>query len=729
MKKKKRYSLLLQVAAFFLIGVITTGIMSYVSEQKLSEDSVKQQTEILASQIAGEACRAVTELPSYPWLLQYWYDHAGELDLEYDADFSAGTKTEEKCRLLSAHVPDLQLRYASVQTLESLSEEDQKLSAEILYSWLITRIDEIKQTYHVDYLFCVATEPPYTRQVFLFSGAEPNSVRGTNYEEVYTLGVTVDVAESQQTAMEHAIRNDNSLANAGNYMDYYVYLTDIDDHAVLIGMTYNLTDLRALIRTRTLKGSTYAVLNQLSLSLLCLALIFLFVIRPLKKVQSNIRLYRQNKDSAPVIQNLSGVHPNNEIGELSEDVRDLAREIDTYTRQIETVTSEKQRVTTELTMATQIQEGMLPNIFPPFPGRTEFDVFASMDPAREVGGDFYDFFLVDDDHLCLVMADVSGKGVPAALFMMASKIILSNNAMMGKSPAQILADTNAAICSNNRMEMFVTVWLGILEISTGKLIAANAGHEYPALMQPGGSFALYRDKHGFVIGGMEGMRYRDYEVQLKPGSKLFLYTDGVPEATNAEAALFGPDRMLAALNSARKEAPAQILSAVRTSVDAFVGTAEQFDDLTMLCLEYNGRKEETPVRELNLEATLENIPRVTAFVDEQLEALDCPMKAQMQIDIAIDELFGNISRYAYDPLTGPATVRVEVEQEPLSVIVTFIDHGKPYDPLSTREPDLTASAEDRPIGGLGVFLVKKTMDDVSYEYKEGKNILRIKKQL
>ena len=187
--------------------------------------------------------------------------------------------------------------------------------------------------------------------------------------------------------------------------------------------------------------------------------------------------------------------------------------------------------------------------------------------------------------------------------------------------------------------------------------------------------------------------------------------------------------MLDALNSARNEAPAQILSAVRTSVDAFVGTAEQFDDLTMLCLEYNGRKEETPVRELNLEATLENIPRVTAFVDEQLEALDCPMKAQMQIDIAIDELFGNISRYAYDPLTGPATVRVEVEQEPLSVIVTFIDHGKPYDPLSTREPDLTASAEDRPIGGLGVFLVKKTMDDVSYEYKEGKNILRIKKQL
>ena len=231
---------------------------------------------------------------------------------------------------------------------------------------------------------------------------------------------------------------------------------------------------------------------------------------------------------------------------------------------------------------------MVPNIYPAFPDRSEFDIYATMETAKEVGGDFYDFFLVDDDHLCITMADVSGKGVPAALFMMASKIILANNAMMGKSPAQILTDTNAAICSNNREEMFVTVWLGILELSTGKLVAANAGHEYPVLKSPEGDFELFQDKHGFVIGGMDGIKYKEYEITLQPGSKLFLYTDGVPEATDADENMFGTQRMLDALNADPSAGPYETLGNIRLAVDSFVGEAEQFDDLTMLCLEYNG---------------------------------------------------------------------------------------------------------------------------------------------
>ena len=248
------------------------------------------------------------------------------------------------------------------------------------------------------------------------------------------------------------------------------------------------------------------------------------------------------------------------------------------------------RIESELDLATRIQADMLPNIYPPFPDRHEFDIYATMDPAKEVGGDFYDFFLVDKDHLCMVMADVSGKGVPAALFMMASKIILANNAMMGKSPAQILADTNAAICSNNREEMFVTVWLGILEISTGKLTAANAGHEYPILKAPDGSYEIVKDKHGFVIGAMSGAKYQEYTLDLTPGSKLFLYTDGVPEATAAGDEMFGIERTLEALNQAADLAPVDTLKAIRGAVDAFVKDAEQFDDLTMLSFEYKGKE-------------------------------------------------------------------------------------------------------------------------------------------
>ena len=252
---------------------------------------------------------------------------------------------------------------------------------------------------------------------------------------------------------------------------------------------------------------------------------------------------------------------------------------------------ENSRIESDLTLASNIQADMLPNIYPAFPERPEFDIYASMDPAKEVGGDFYDFFLVDSDHLCMLIADVSGKGVPAALFMMASKIILANNAMIGKSPAQILRDTNEAICSNNREEMFVTVWLGIFEISTGKLTAANAGHEYPVVMQPGGDFEVIKDKHGFVIGGMEGSVYKEYELTMKPGAKLFLYTDGVPEATNAQSELFGVERMLSTLNENKGSSPTELLKNIRQSVDGFVKNAEQFDDLTMLAFEFTGGKQ------------------------------------------------------------------------------------------------------------------------------------------
>jgi len=249
---------------------------------------------------------------------------------------------------------------------------------------------------------------------------------------------------------------------------------------------------------------------------------------------------------------------------------------------------EKERVSTELALATRIQSNFLPKIFPPFPDRHEFDLYASMTPAREVGGDLYDFFLIDDDHLCLVIGDVSGKGVPASLFMMLASALIHHVAMRELSPAKILSEVNAEICNRNPEEMFVTVWLGILEISTGTLTAASAGHEYPTLRNPNGAFELVKDKHGFVLGGMPGIRYRDYTLSLEPGSKLFVYTDGVPEATDASQQMFGTDRMIAALNTATDKDPGAILESVKNAVSSFVGNAEQFDDLTMLCLEYKG---------------------------------------------------------------------------------------------------------------------------------------------
>ena len=245
---------------------------------------------------------------------------------------------------------------------------------------------------------------------------------------------------------------------------------------------------------------------------------------------------------------------------------------------------------TELNMATEIQTSMLPSTFPAFPDRSEFDIYASMDPAKEVGGDFYDFFLIDDDHLATVIADVSGKGVPAALFMMSSKILLNDHATIGGSPAEILERVNKLVYANNKAHMFVTVWLGILEISTGKLTSASAGHEYP-MINVNGKYELLKDKHGLAIGAMPNSKYKDTEITLNKGDSVFVYTDGVAEATDANNELFGTDRTLEALNAIRAGvSQKEILAGVRSAVDAFVKEAPQFDDLTMLGLKYFGPK-------------------------------------------------------------------------------------------------------------------------------------------
>ena len=267
---------------------------------------------------------------------------------------------------------------------------------------------------------------------------------------------------------------------------------------------------------------------------------------------------------------------------------DTIRRMEREQMEQENMIKEQERIVKELSTARQIQKSVLPHIFPPFPDRAEIDLFATMDPAKDVGGDFYDFYFIDEDHLCLVIADVSGKGIPAALFMMLSKRILEDLARQERTPSTILEKANDLLCDNNQAEMFVTVWLGILEISTGKLTAANAGHEFPAICKKGGSFELYKDTHGFVVGGMEGVHYKGYDLQLNPGDKLFVYTDGVPEATDGSGEMFGTDRMIETLSSCTDNTPKEILQGVRNAVDSFVGDAEQFDDLTMMCLEYKG---------------------------------------------------------------------------------------------------------------------------------------------
>jgi len=282
------------------------------------------------------------------------------------------------------------------------------------------------------------------------------------------------------------------------------------------------------------------------------------------------------------------IHTGDEIEALANAFKTMEHELEEYIQNLTAVTAEKERIGAELNVATQIQASMLPNLFPAFPERQEFDVYATMDPAKEVGGDFYDFFLVDDKHLAFVIADVSGKGIPAALFMVIAKTMIKNQTLMGKDPKEVLEVVNNRLCEHNDAGMFVTGWLGILDLSTNKLSFANAGHNPPLLKRAEGAFEYLRTRPGLVLAAMEGMPYQIHEIDLYKDDMLFLYTDGVTEATNAGEELYGEDRLQATLDSNGDKCPKELLAAIKADIDLFVGEAPQFDDITMLCIKIGG---------------------------------------------------------------------------------------------------------------------------------------------
>ena len=310
------------------------------------------------------------------------------------------------------------------------------------------------------------------------------------------------------------------------------------------------------------------------------------ILRPVWKVSEEASRFAREK--VKLGEGLGRISRFEEFQKLAGSLDTMESDMVTYIENLTAATAEKEKITAELSLAHTIQINSIPNTFPAFPDRKDFDIFGSMDPAKDVGGDFYNFFFIDDDHLALVIGDVSGKGIPAALFMMVTNILIRDRAHMGGLPSEILTSVNSILSERNPADMFVTVWLGILELPSGKLVAANAGHEYPAIRRAGGGFELFKDKHGFVLGGMPDLSFKDYELQLSSGDKLFVYTDGVPEATSSSDGMFGTERMLAALNTDPEASPEQVLDNVRSAVDGFVKDDEQFDDLTMLCVEYRG---------------------------------------------------------------------------------------------------------------------------------------------
>ena len=419
------------------------------------------------------------------------------------------------------------------------------------------------------------------------------------------------------------------------------------------------------------------------------------------------------------------VHSKDEIGTLAIAFNKMTIDLKASIEQSARERAEKERISAELDVATKIQVSMLPGRFPAFPDRMEFSIYATMQPAKEVGGDFYDFFMVDNNTLAVVIADVSGKGVPAALFMVITKTLIKNNAQYGKSPKDVFDTVNKLLCENNEADMFVTAFMGYLDISSGKFSFVNAGHNPPLLKRAGSVFEWFPVKPGFILAGFEDTSYKQDEITLGKGDLLYLYTDGVTEAFNCNEEMFTDFRFLETANKYKDACLTDLLNGIKSEIDLFADGAEQADDITMLVLKIAGS---AGMKEMFIDAAVENLDTVIDFVSAELEKAGCPLDLQSKIALAVEEVFVNIVYYAYKSVTpseiGGVIIRMAVDSE---VTIEFEDKGKAYNPLEKEDPDINAAAVDREIGGLGIFMVKKIMDSVEYRYEDGKNILILRK--
>ncbi len=478
----------------------------------------------------------------------------------------------------------------------------------------------------------------------------------------------------------------------------------------------SLTDMQKEARQSTILYAPYLVAIIFAMGMVAVFISDRYIIQPLETITSasnNFINYRKTHKggSTSFFNNLQVNKAGGEMAQLSESLAILESQLNENIKTAKEATEENVRIHTELELASKIQSSMLPDI----PDSDRYDVSAVMMPAREVGGDFYDFIEIDDTHVALVVADASGKGVPASLVVASVKARIHGLIYVMNTPGDVLHELNNIICEDNSMNMFVTMWLGIVNLVDGTLTYANAGHENPALFQ-NGKWKFLKEKHGLVLGGLENMNYKNTTIQLEAGDMIFQYSDGVTEATNESEEQFRTEGLMKVLQKANTSRALNVVEAVQQEILMFEQDTEQFDDITMLCFQYKD------VKTAVFEADIENLDAVIEFVEQHLH---CSMKTQMKINLAVEEIFVNIASYGYTDTKGLVTVKVANYKNEAEI--SFIDAGIPFNPLLKEDPNIHASSDERKIGGLGIFIAKNVMDEVRYEYKNGMNLLYMRK--
>ena len=593
MKKK---SLAKQFEALFilftLVTILVSSLMNYLNQTRMYHrscvESLQQMTSHLSGLIQAEGDEFVN-------LKQWFSAHTEEVQIPLDFREDLPRAKSAFQEYISAHYPGrafgVDLRF------EELDHEAQKLYVNYRFEHWFKVFTDSSQEFELSYVYFLYPEEDKDHVMNYMLDATMTPVTTPDGKVILFLGDQVyeNPAEFKYmwNAWDSGTPQDgfDSMDNEFGYVYTYCYPLLIDGEKVgLVCADISVDRVNSEILA-TVVGQTLV-----SLAILAVAtyLLYLFLNRRILKrigwLENQVETYAQDKLPAISQEILDNRGQEDELGSLAGRFAGMITELDEYMLNLQQVTAEKERIGAELSVATQIQADFLPKIFPVFNNTVEFDIYATMTPAKEVGGDFYDFFYVDDHHLALVIADVSGKGVPAALFMVISKTLIKNRLMSGDTPGQALRNVNEQLCEGNEAEYFVTVWAAVVDLRTGEVVEANAGHEYPALCQKDGSYELVRTKHSPAVAIMEGMRFRERSFRLNPGDRLFVYTDGVTEATDAQNQLFGEERLVTALNQNPGLTQEKLLASVRESIDTFVGEAPQFDDLTMLGFEFRGEQ-------------------------------------------------------------------------------------------------------------------------------------------
>ena len=593
MKKNKKLavqvSLIVTLAFILALGLIGTIVVQGTRKMYIESQNGQIEQDM-------EECKALFMDPEIAgWVLDQWQSDPEMLE---EPDTEA-----DKAMMKDLEYTDSVARYVTRDTVDALmTPQTRRAFVKAMYRYLVNWFNRQRANGRFD-------------SVFIVDIRNDDELYDQDRDDIY---VIMECSEDTDNSGDHCLGDYWSKDEAFNVIDtlhngvhgedygdiLYEQLEDTEYDQLMylavapvfventlryvVCLEYDWPAFAHILNVNLRSMALWGGVSLLLTNALLVVFIYFRAVRPMVQVNDGIRAYMETKDGSAAANSMAKIRERNEVGKLAESIAYMAVEIDRYTAENLRINAEREHLNAELDLAASIQSGQLPSKFPAFPDRGEFDIYASMTPAKTVGGDFYDFFLVDDDHIALVMADVSGKGVPAALFMMVSRILIKNHLQAGESPAAALTSVNKQLLENNQKGLFVTVWLAVVELSTGRGVAANAGHEHPALRRAGGQYELVEYKHASPVGILKRSKFTEHEFELHPGDSLFIYTDGVAEATDRNETLFGTDRMLAALNREPDAACARVLQNVMDDIRAFVDDAEQFDDITMLCFRYHG---------------------------------------------------------------------------------------------------------------------------------------------